>query len=104
EISSEELVSEVWAKLIGRITMPDPDDAADRSNFPDPSGWTIDPQVPENDGRVVWLIREIGGSRVLAHRCEVGDADGDELRRVWAVHWCSRRSCQMSRRTPMRAA
>src|SRR5262249_18272040 len=77
EISSEELVSEVWAKLIGRITMPDPDDAADRSNFPDPSGWTIDPQVPENDGRVVWLIREIGGSRALAHRCE------DIRRRRW---------------------
>lgn len=27
EISSEELVSEVWAKLIGSITMPDPNDA-----------------------------------------------------------------------------
>ena len=77
EISSEELVSEVWAKLIGRITMPDPDDAADRSNFPDPSDWTIDPQVPENDGRVVWLIREIGGPRALAHRCE------DIRRRRW---------------------
>src|SRR5262245_55959751 len=50
--------------------MPDPDDAADRSNFPDPSDWTIDPQAPENDGRVVWLIREIGGPRALAHRCE----------------------------------
>ena len=77
EISSEELVSEVWAKLIGRITMPNPDDAADRSNFPDPSDWTIDPQAPENDGRVVWLIREIGGPRALAHRCE------DIRRRRW---------------------
>src|SRR5262245_8050961 len=57
--------------------MPDPDDAADRSNFPDPSDWTIDPQAPENDGRVVWLIREIGGPRALAHRCE------DIRRRRW---------------------
>src|SRR5262249_25258528 len=55
EISSEELVSEVWAKLVGRITMPDPNDAADTSNFLDQSDWTIGPQVPENDGRVVWL-------------------------------------------------
>jgi hypothetical protein len=77
EISSEELLSEVWAKLIGRITMPDPNDAAKRSDFPDPSDWTIDPQVPENDGRVVWLIREIGGHRALAHRCE------DIRRRRW---------------------
>jgi hypothetical protein len=77
EISSEELVSEVWAKLIGSITMPDPNDAAERSNFPDPSDWTIDPHVPENDGRVVWLIREIGGPRALAHRCE------DIRRRRW---------------------
>jgi hypothetical protein len=43
EISSEELVSEVWAKLIGSITMPDPNDTAERSNFPDPSDWSIDP-------------------------------------------------------------
>jgi hypothetical protein len=77
EISSEELVSDIWAKLIGGITMPDPNDAADRSNFPDPSDWTIDPHVPENDGRVIWLIREIGGPRALAHRCE------DIRRRRW---------------------
>src|SRR5215469_2368202 len=63
EISPEELVSEVWEKLIGSITMADPSDAAARSNFLDPSDWTIDPQVPENDGRVIWLIREIGGPR-----------------------------------------
>ena len=77
EINPEELVSEVWEKLIGSITMPDPNVAAERSNFPDPSDWTIDPQVPENDGRVVWLIREIGGPRALAHRCE------DIRRRRW---------------------
>ena len=77
EISSEELVSEVWAKLIGTITMPDPSEVAERSNFPDPSEWTIDPHVPENDGRAVWLIREIGGPRALAHRCE------DIRRRRW---------------------
>jgi hypothetical protein len=77
EISSEELVSEVWAKLIGSITMPDPSDAAERSNFPDPSDWTIDLHGPENDGRVVWLIREVGGPRALAHRCE------DIRRRRW---------------------
>jgi hypothetical protein len=77
EISSEELVSEVWAKLIGSISMPDPNDAAQKSNFPDPSDWTTDPHVPENDGRVVWLIREVGGYRALAHRCE------DIRRRRW---------------------
>jgi hypothetical protein len=77
DISSEELVSEVWAKLIGSITMPDPSDAAERSNFADPSDWTTDPHVPENDGRVVWLIREVGGPRALAHRCE------DIRRRRW---------------------
>jgi hypothetical protein len=77
EVSSEELVSEVWAKLIGSITMPDPNDTAERSNFPDPSDWSIDPHVPENDGRVIWLIREVGGLRALAHRCE------DIRRRRW---------------------
>src|SRR5262249_33875012 len=70
-----ELVSEVWAKLIGSITMRDPNNGTERSNFPDPSEWTIDPH--ENDGRVVWLIREIGGPRALAHRCE------DIRRRRW---------------------
>jgi hypothetical protein len=66
------LVSEVWDKLIGRMTMPE-----EESNFTDPRDWTIDPHVPENDGRVIWLIREIGGPRALAHRCE------DIRRRRW---------------------
>jgi hypothetical protein len=57
--------------------MPDPSDAAERSNFPDPSDWTMDSHVPENDGRVIWLIREVGGPRALAHRCE------DIRRRRW---------------------
>ena len=57
--------------------MPDANDAAERSDFPDPSDWTIDPHAPKNDGRVVWLIREIGGARALAHRCE------DIRRRRW---------------------
>jgi hypothetical protein len=104
EISSEELVSEVWAKLIGSITMPDPNDTAERSNFPDPSDWSIDPHVPENDGRVVWLIREVGVVRWLIAAKTFGDADGDELRRVWGAQWCSRRSSQISRRAPMKAA
>jgi hypothetical protein len=74
EISSEELVSEVWAKLIASITVPND---SEEIGSPNPSDWTIDPQVPENDGRVIWLIREIGGPRALAHRCE------DIRRRRW---------------------
>lgn len=75
EISSEELVSEVWAKLIGGITVPP--DTSEEIRSPNPGDWTADPQVPENDGRVIWLIREIGGPRALAHRCE------DIRRRRW---------------------
>jgi hypothetical protein len=75
EISSEELVSEVWAKLIASITVPN--DISEEIGSPSPSDWTIDPQVPKNDDRVIWLIREIGGPRALAHRCE------DIRRRRW---------------------
>jgi hypothetical protein len=75
EISSEELVSEVWAKLIASVAAPN--DISEETGSPNPSDWTVDPQVPENDGRVIWLIREIGGSRALAHRCE------DIRRRRW---------------------
>ena len=35
EISSEELVSEVWAKLIGGITVPD-NDAGEETSSPEP--------------------------------------------------------------------
>ena len=41
EISSEELVSEIWAKLIRSITIAGPNDALERGNFPDPSDSTI---------------------------------------------------------------
>ena len=75
EINFEELVSEIWTKLIGSITVPN--DISEEIDSPDPSNWTIDPQVPENDGRVIWLMREIGGFRALAHRCE------DIRRRRW---------------------
>jgi hypothetical protein len=61
EISPEELVSEVWEKLIGSITMPDPNDAAERSNFPDPSDWTIDSQVPGSASAVLPRLTSIYG-------------------------------------------
>jgi hypothetical protein len=32
--------------------------------------WTVDPQAPERDGRVVWLVQEIGGAGAIAHRHE----------------------------------
>jgi hypothetical protein len=32
--------------------------------------WSIDLDAPERDGRVVWLIQEIGGSNAIAHRLE----------------------------------
>jgi hypothetical protein len=75
EISPEELVSEVWVKLIEGITVPN--NISEEMVSPNPTDWTIDLQVPENDGRIVWLLREIGGPRALAHRCE------DIRRRRW---------------------
>jgi hypothetical protein len=75
EISPEELVSEVWAKLMASTSVPA--DTNEEIGFPDPSEWTIDLQTPQNDGRVIWLIREIGGPKALAHRCE------DIRRRRW---------------------
>jgi hypothetical protein len=35
-----------------------------------PNNWTMDPHAPERDGRVVWLIYEIGGFESIGHRYE----------------------------------
>jgi len=55
--------------------------------------------APERDGRVVWLIDQIGGSAGIAHRRE------DILRRRFgrasretAAPWCSREATASSRR------
>src|SRR5262249_47310176 len=69
EISPEELISEVWEKFLGTMSLPDDKEEP----FSDPSEWTIDLQSPELDGRVVWLNREMQelcGAQALAHRCE----------------------------------
>ncbi len=42
----------------------------DYSAAPDPTQVSIDADAPERDGRVVWLIDQIGGSAGIAHRRE----------------------------------
>jgi hypothetical protein len=68
EVTAEELLSEVWQKLLGAVFVRD--DEALREALPDPSQWSVNPHSPEHDGRVVWLIAEVGGSEAIAHRYE----------------------------------
>lgn len=85
EITTEELVSEVWLKLLGTVSQSNDEEMVLR-----PEDWSLD-DTPERDGRVVWLIREIGGWVAIAHRhadvlrsrfgrgrttVQVGDDDG----------------------------
>jgi len=68
EMTPEELVSEIWQKLIGTVSLLD---AESSDCFPvNPREWSVDPHAPERDGRVVWLVEEIGGSEALMHRRE----------------------------------
>jgi hypothetical protein len=62
EITTEELVSEVWLKLLGTVSRSDDEEVDLR-----PEDWTLD-DMPERDARVVWLIREIGGWVAIGHR------------------------------------
>ena len=64
-------------------------------------GGRLEPQVPENDGRVVWLIARLEALRhwLIAAKTFAA-ADGAELRRVSGVESCSYRNSQTSRRTP----
>jgi hypothetical protein len=66
ELTPEELLSEVWLKLLGTVSL---DDTEEFTPIAAPE-WTVDPQTPECDGRVVWLIEEIGGAEAIAHRHE----------------------------------
>jgi hypothetical protein len=66
ELTQRELLSEVWLKLLGTVSL---DEAEEFTGAAAPE-WTVDPQAPERDGRVVWLIEEIGGAEAIAHRHE----------------------------------
>ncbi len=68
EMTSEELLSEVWQKLLGAVSVQS--EEGDYSAAPDPTQVSIDADAPERDGRVVWLIDQIGGSAGIAHRRE----------------------------------
>jgi hypothetical protein len=68
EVSADELASEIWMKLVAFISTTDdpfcePFDA-------NPDDWSADTNNPESDGRVIWLIAEIGGSLAIGHRYE----------------------------------
>jgi hypothetical protein len=66
ELTTRELLSDVWIKLLGTVSL---DDTEEFTPAAAPE-WTVDPQTPERDGRVVWLIEEIGGAEAIAHRHE----------------------------------
>ena len=68
EMTAEELVSEIWQKLLG--TVPVYSEETSRLSAPDPYRASIDADAPERDGRVVWLIDQIGGPEAMAHRHE----------------------------------
>jgi hypothetical protein len=64
EVSMEEMLSEVWKKLLSSISVHDESAALKLE------GLSINLNSPELDGRVIWLIGEIGGYEALAHRYE----------------------------------
>jgi len=68
EMTPEELLSEIWQKLLGTVSVQNEEGPGLSS--PDPSQASINASAPERDGRVVWLIDQIGGSVALAHRRE----------------------------------
>jgi hypothetical protein len=73
EITADELLSEVLLKLVGTVALPNDEGLAAL----DPTEWSMDLHMPERDGRIVWLIGEIGGSKALSHR------HADVLRRLF---------------------
>jgi hypothetical protein len=68
ELTPEELLSEVWQKLLGPVSVGSGETIDLCSG--DLTQVSIDEDVPGRDGRVVWLIEEIGGAMAMAHRRE----------------------------------
>jgi len=67
-MTPEELLSEIWQKLLGAVPLHS--EETSRLSSPDPKEASIDADAPERDGRVVWLIDQIGGFESMAHRRE----------------------------------
>jgi len=68
-MTPEELLSEIWQKFLGTVSV-DGDKMGLGLASLDLSQVSIDAEVPERDGRVVWLIDQIGGFEAMAHRRE----------------------------------
>jgi len=68
EMTPEELLSEIWQKFLGPVSLGS-EEAVGSPSF-DLAQVSMDADVPERDGRVVWLIDQIGGSAAIAHRRE----------------------------------
>jgi hypothetical protein len=68
ELTAEELLSDIWQKLLGTVSVGT-GESIDLCTG-DLKQVSIDPDVPEHDGRVVWLVQEIGGAMAIAHRRE----------------------------------
>jgi hypothetical protein len=64
DVKPLDLVSEVWKKLLSSVSLE-----TDRPLAVRAGEWSTDP-APERDGRVIWLIAEIGGSGAIGHRYE----------------------------------
>jgi hypothetical protein len=65
-VTAHELLSEIWEKLLGTVSLGTDEPEAGTTTLP--TEWSINPGAPERDGRVVWLIEEIGGSDAIRHR------------------------------------
>ena len=64
EVTIEEMLSEVWKKLLSNITVRE-----ETAVMPFDDS-RVDLDAPDRDGRVVWLIKEIGGLESMSHRHE----------------------------------
>jgi hypothetical protein len=67
-MTPKELVSEVWVKLLGTVSLGNDEAEGLTPGFP--ANWSVNANTPGRDGRVVWLIKEIGGSDAIGHRHE----------------------------------
>jgi len=68
ELTPEELLSEIWQNLLGPVSVGSGETIDLCSG--DLTHVSVDADVPGRDGRVVWLIEEIGGAMAMAHRRE----------------------------------